>query len=364
MPIHNLTNAPKAFMKLGHIRKGEKVEVTRDGKTFMKPVDLDHFRVTFQPGALADTLQAEFRRVYGTAPTSINVRFADANVNEVWDANYECYKQGGLIAKAGVRDTGPYWIFYRHPETSEVLVRDGSPVGSAGRDFFDQPIDLEAPIYRNSKNEPVVMEPVGRLQVVIPELAGIAVGFFTFQPTSVRDIRNITAELTAFEAIAKSTGRTITGIPFRLIRREEEITKNIKGKLSKGPSWVVHLDAGGDWGRRALETIERLALPDVIDAVAEDVIDESAIPDDLYPEPEQAPARNVPQLNAPAPAPVNTGEMISPLGKLSVTWAASKSIWNCDLAEASASILKMLTTGKLTDPMEKDAFKAAIKATV
>lgn len=264
-PISGLTNAPKAFMKLGQIRKGD-----REGKNGA-PRDLDHFRVTFLPGALKDQIEAAVLAKYGKIPTELNVRFASQNIGEVWDANYECYKQGGLIASCATDDTGAHWLFYRDPDDSEVLVRNGSAVGERGRTFYDKPIDLTTPIYKNSKGEGVFLEPVGRLQVVIPEVARIAVGYFVFQPGSPRDIRNITAELGAYDAIARSYGKSITGIPFILRRRQEEITRNIAGKLSKGPSWVVHLDAGGEWGQRAIETIERLALPDVIDAEYEDV---------------------------------------------------------------------------------------------
>jgi hypothetical protein len=71
--------------------------------------------------------------------------------------------------------------------------------------------------------------------------------------------------------MASSYGNTITGIPFVLGRRKEEITKNINGKLSKGESWPVHLTAGGQWGRQAIEMIERLALPDHIEGEVKDV---------------------------------------------------------------------------------------------
>jgi len=260
MPIAGLTDTPKAFMKLGMIKKGD-----RGGKNGA-PRDLDYFRITYQPGTKAKELESQFKSIYGESPTEINVRFADSDPFQVWDANYECYKQGGLVAKVGSRDTGPYWIFYRDPNDSEVLVRNGSPVGERGRDFFEKPIDLAAPVYFTSKKEPVFFEPVGRLQVVIPELAHLAVGFFTFQPGSPRDIRNITAELTAYDALARSAGKSITGIPFKLIRRQEEVTKKIDGKLTKGQSWVVHLIVEGEWSQKAIEVIERLALPEVIDA--------------------------------------------------------------------------------------------------
>jgi len=272
-PISGLTDAPKSFMQLGKIKKGEMVEYTmKDGSKGTKPVDLDYFRVVFSPGKLAGEIEATFRSVYGDRPQELNTRFADSMVREVWDANFECHKKGGLIAKAGTNENGAYWIFYRDPDTSEVLVRNGSPVGTAGREFIEKPVDLSAPIYylENENRDPVCLKPLGRLQVVIPEVAHLAVGYFVFEPTSPRDIRNISAELGMYAAMASNYGQSITGIPFVLGRRKEDVTKNMGGKLSKGTSWPVHLTAGGVWGRQALDMIERLALPEYIDAEAAD----------------------------------------------------------------------------------------------
>ncbi len=266
-PISGLTDAPKSFMQLGKIKKGEMVEYTkRDGSKGTKPVDLDYFRVVFSPGKLSGEIEAAFRSAYGDRPQELNVRFADSVVGEVWDANFECHKKGGLIAKAGTNESGPYWIFYRDPETSDVLVRNGSPVGAAGREFIEKPIDLNAPIYHMENGDPVLLEPLGRLQVVIPEVAHLAVGYFSFEPRSPRDIRNISAEIGMYAAMASNYGQSITGIPFVLGRRKEDITKNINGKLSKGASWPVHLTAGGMWGHQAIEMIERLALPEYVEA--------------------------------------------------------------------------------------------------
>jgi hypothetical protein len=355
-PIQGLTNAPKAFMKLGQIRKGEKVKAKRqDGSEYEKPVDLDHFRVTYLNGGSAEQIEAAFLAKYGKAPAEINVRFASPTIPDVWDANYECYKQGGMIASCGTRDTGPYWIFYRDPDDSEVLVRNGSAVGARGAAFIEKPIDLTAPIYKNSKGEGFCLEPVGRLQVVIPEIAHLAVGFFEFRPESPRDIRNITAELGAFDAIAKSYGKTICGIPFILRRRAEEVTVNINGKLSKKLSWVVHLDAGGEWGQRAIETIERLALPDVIDAEYTEEEDENPFGE---PPEEEAPAPNAPQLppvvttkSAPAPKDVQ----INPFTPDAVGYAAG--IWNCTPTEAAKQIGK---SPKFKNPMSKAQFKRIV----
>jgi hypothetical protein len=322
MPLYGLTDAPKAFMKLGMIRKGEKRKITKQGKNGSYeveiPVDLDYFRVTFSPGKLANEIEEAFRDAYGDRPQELNVRFADASVGEVWDANYECYKQGGMIAKAGTNESGAYWIFYRDPDTAEVLVRNGSPVNEEGRKFFEKPIDLSTPIYKTSKNEPVYLEPVGRLQVVIPEVAHLAVGYFVFQPGSPRDIRNISAELGMYAAMASSYGNTITGIPFVLGRRKEEITKNINGKLSKGDSWPVHLTAGGIWGRQAIDMIERMAIPsNVVEVDEKDIHPQNApdwtdTPEEWSGDPEEA--FPIPDGVDESPAPEQPKVKLTPRG--------------------------------------------------
>lgn len=373
MPIYGLTDAPKAFMKLGMIKKGEKRKVTKQGKNGTYdveiPVDLDYFRVIFSPGKQAAEIEKTFRAAYGDRPQELNVRFADASVNEVWDANFECYKQGGLIAKAGTNESGAYWIFYRDPETMEVLVRNGAPVGEEGRKLFEKPIDLNAPIYKLANGDPALLEPVGRLQVVIPEVAHLAVGYFVFSPGSPRDIRNISAELGMYAAMASSYGNTITGIPFVLGRRKEEITKNINGKLSKGESWPVHLTAGGVWGRQAIEMIERLALPDHVDAEVRDVPAQNApdwtdSPEDWEDEPPIPATPQVPvipepvvpvstQPPAPQPPPV---EMCDPGSNQAVGYAAQ--VWNIAPVKVRKEISQALEQGKLKNPMSKDDFKA------
>lgn len=273
MPISNLTNVPKSFLKLGQIRKGDKIQKKRgDGSTYEMPVDLDYFRVTFLKGKNSGEIEKRFRDAYGDKPISINVRFADYTVDSVWDANYECYKQGGLVAKAGSTEArGLYWIFYRDPETMETLISDERPRGAEGEALKAKPIDLNEPIYKNKKGDPFYLEPVGRLKVVVPEIAEIAVGYFEFRPESPRDIRNISAELGAFDAVAKQYGKTIAGIPFILRRREEEVTKKIDGKLVADKSWVVHLDVSGEWGARALNVIERLALPEIVEGEVNEI---------------------------------------------------------------------------------------------
>lgn len=268
MPIAGLTNPPKSFLKIGQIRKGEMREMQGTNGKYLAPVDLDYFRVTFRPDE--KECEEEFIRVYGATPRRINIRFPFKTIEEVWDANYECYSKGGLIAKAGSNERGLYWIFFRNHDTGEVLVRNGSPVARAGRDFIEKPIDVSKPIYsykdKKGNDVPVMLEPVGRLQVVVPELAHLRVGYLEFRPNSPKDIAAISRELAGIDMLARQAGRDISGIPFVLSRREEDMTKNINGKLSQGKSWLVHLEVVGAWGQKALTVLERNSTPDIVDA--------------------------------------------------------------------------------------------------
>ena len=356
MPIANLTtDTNQAFMKLGKIRKGD-----RGGKN-NAPRDLDHFRVTFMAGAKSAELEKAFRDTYGSTPTEINVRVPYNEIHKFWDANYECYKQGGLVAQAGTNEHGAFWIFYRDMTTSEVLVRNGAAVGLEGRRFMETPCDVNKPVYHNAAGEPVMLEPVGRLQVVIPELAHLEVGYFEFTPTSPRDIRTLSAELAAFDAIAKGFGKGLAGVPFKLIRRKEEVTKKIKNQLTKGDSWVVHITTGGDWGVKALEAVERMALPDVIDVEAVDVDDDQEDVDTAFP---QIPAyTNDPIVvgttsETTTPATPATDVLIDPMDVNSVAFAAKQ--WNVSPAEAAKEIGKLLKAKKVSNPMSKIEFKRII----
>lgn len=275
MPISGLTNPSKSFLKIGQIRKGMMEEKTgQNGSKYTAPVDLDYFRVTFRPDEAE--CAAEFLRVYGPKPTRINIRFPFRSIAEVWDANYECYSQGGLIAKAGSTEDGKaYWIFYRDYATGEIWVRNGSPVGQDGIRFFEKPVDVALPVYTykdkkgNEKN--AFLEPVGRLQVVVPELAHLRVGYLEFRPGSPKDILALSRELAAIDMLAQQAGKDISGIPMVLSRREEMITKNIKGKLSQGESWLVHIEVTGIWGQKALTVLERNSSPDVVEGEAKEL---------------------------------------------------------------------------------------------
>lgn len=346
MPIAGLTNTAPAFIKLGRIKKGD-----RGGKN-SAPRDLDHFRLTFQPSPDAVELERAFYAAYGKEPKEINIRFASQNVSDVWDANYECYRKGGLVAKAGVGDNGPYWDFYRDPDTSEVLISGGMPRGEAGRALIEKPVDISAPVYYNANKEPQYLKPTGRLQAVIPELTRLGskavVGFFEFSPKSPRDIRNISGELGMYELFARAAGKTINGVPFKLIRRQEDVTKKIDGKLVLDKSWVCHITCEGEWGRLALERIEQMALPEsVIDGEFEEWEEDT----DEETTPPQLPAKSL-----QVPREAETGEVTDPLGVKQVQWAMGQL-----KKDEKATRHAISTHPNFKSPMPRSAFIAMVE---
>jgi len=342
MPIYGLTDAPRSYIKLGQIRKGEKDAAGT-------PHDLDHFRVTFMQHPRKAEIERIFREVYGDKPTSINVKFAFPTVREVFDAAYEGYKQGGLYFKAGsTAEKGLYWIFYRDPDTSEVLISNGMARTNAGSALLDKPIDLNSPLYttldKNNRPVPHFFGTVGRLEVVIPEVAEVAVGYFEFRPESPRDIRNITVELGTYEFMASQFEKSLLGVPFKLFRREEQVPKKIGTKLSAGPSWVVHIEASAEWSTRALGLIEQMALPEIVEGETIEMLGPGDITKETITSVEEDIAAPPPPIAAKpiAKKPVDDDLMIDARGKWAIDYCRSE--WNITAKQAVEAIVKKFGT--------------------
>ena len=351
MPITDLTEGPRSYIELGQIRKGEK---DAEGK----PRDLDYFRVTFMNHPKKDKIERAFRDAYGERPTSLNVKFAFPTVREVYDANYECYKQGGLYWKAGSSvKKGLYWIFYRDAETAEVEISNGMPRTNVGADILSRPLDLNKSLYTtlDKKNQPVehFLSPVGRLEVVIPEVAEVAVGYFEFRPESPRDIRNIAVELGTYEFMASQFGKSLLGIPFKLFRREETVPKRIGTRLSAAPSWVVHIEASAEWGSKALEVIEAMSLPEIIEGETIEMLG----PGDKLPSfaefVEKSEAHSTPPPEIHFAPIVIEDPLVDPLSMWAVDYAASD--WNKPKNECAKILAEKFGTKKI----KKSVFLAA-----
>lgn len=344
-PIHGLTNRAGGFIRLGKIRKGE-----RDAKG--NPKDLEYFRTTFEDGC--DDVRDAFLKVYGEKPTRINARLAFPEVKRVWDAFYVCYETGGQAARAGSNENGLYWVWYRDHATKEIWVRDGRPLCREGVELMAKPIDIREPVYVSRDGNENFLKTEGCLKLVIPELAQVngknRVGFFEFRPISPADIGTISSELNGMDEMAEAVGRDITGIPIVLSRRREMVTKKIKGVLSKGPAWVVHVEVGGEWAGKALEYMAMKALPgDVVDGevIPEDdepFIDEpklitvgSSAPADEWEPPDFDEVAKPEKKKTPTPMP-SSAQPPAATGEVPLTRPYSPAIFKAKLVEMIATI--------------------------
>jgi len=259
MPLGKLTDPEPMFNLLGRLKKG-----APKGAKGQVGKDLDYWRPVFLKNKDRERIEERFKEVYGEQPKEINIRLAFDTISENWDANLECFKGGVMVAKCGMtEEKGYYWIYYRDPYTHEVLVRDCLPVGENGQLFIQKPIDPEAPIYETEKNK-YCMEPTGRLRVVIPEIAMMdppVVGWFEVTLKSPTDIRQVSGELKTISKRAQDSNSPLYGIPMRLSRIEQDITKHIGDNLTRGPSWMVHIELQGQWASQNLLYVEKQALP-------------------------------------------------------------------------------------------------------
>jgi hypothetical protein len=98
-------------------------------------------------------------------------------------------------------------------------------------------------------------KPVGRLQVIIPELRRLA--YVMALTTSIHDIKNLSQQLTALEL---SNG-SLRGIPLILRRTAVEISMpGGDGKRVRREKWMLSIEAAPRWVGLQLEAMERGAL--------------------------------------------------------------------------------------------------------
>lgn len=242
MPIKGLTDRGLAFPEIGQIRKGAKKTENRPG------ADLTYFRVEFdeqEPKAAA-----RFAEVYKDKPAFIRIMFPFSEIERMWDAWYEAYTAGRMVA----RSDGEY-IVYQLDNKGDIIVHDGVDLqgnkvrhptdGIAGHDY---------------KGNPVKFKATGRLKVIIPELSRAA--YLTVMTTSVHDIANISAQLGAFKEL---NGGVLAGIPFLLRRRPKEIStpSGANGQRARRVKWLISIEADPEWVKAKLKEVRTLALPQV-----------------------------------------------------------------------------------------------------
>jgi hypothetical protein len=245
MSIKGLTDRGSAFPEIGQIRKGAAKEAgaNRPGK------DLPYFRVEVDAN---DPRGKQFTSIYGTEPVDIHVIFPFNEMERNWEAWYEAYTAGRMVA----RSDGEYFTYLVNVKTGEHEVING--LNSKGDRVPHREI---VGSYKTQKGgeEVIKMKPVGRLKVVIPELHSLA--YMTVHTTSIYDIMNISSQL---EAVQSMNGGRIAGVPLTLRRRKKMISTpdlNDKSKRVRREKYLISIEADPEWVKAMLMHVKHLALP-------------------------------------------------------------------------------------------------------
>lgn len=242
MPIKGLSDRGLSFPEIGQVRKGS----PKNKKGYIGK-DLTYFRVEFDERERK--AEATFREIYGEQPQFIRILLPFDEIERMWDPYLEAYTAGRMVA----RSDGETIVYQVDTDTGEVIVKGGINL-ETGRPKPHPESDIAGTDY---KGKPVPFKPVGRLKVIIPELARAA--YLTVMTTSKHDIANISDQLRAFKEL---NGGRISGIPLILRRRPKEISVPMDdGQRTRMTKWMLSIEADPEWVRRKLQEVKHLALP-------------------------------------------------------------------------------------------------------
>lgn len=245
MAIKGLTDRGYMFPEIGQIRKG----AAKDPKQNRPGPDLSYFRVEIDAN---DARGAQFVSIYGNEPKDIHILFAFNEMELNWEAWYEAYTAGRMVA----RSNGEYFIYLVNVKTGEREVING--LNAKGERVPHREI-VGSYKTNSGKTEDIKMKPVGRLKVVIPELHSLA--YMTVHTTSIYDIMNISSQL---EAVQSMNGGVIAGVPLTLRRRKKMISTpdlNDKSKRVRREKHLISIEADPEWVKLLLLHVKHLALP-------------------------------------------------------------------------------------------------------
>lgn len=282
MPIIGLTDKQPELPRIGILRKGgKKTSETRPGP------DLDYFRFV----ADDDETAMAFANTYGLQPRQVNVFLPFPSIEQNWEAWKEDWKASALQHRCdGV--TCVLWLTPRGTYSTEPRPCPGG------------------------------CKQVGRLKVIIPELARYAI--VTVLTTGKWDVMNLDASLKALDQIKSSP--TLQGIPLVIRRVEREIsTPRDGGKRARVRKWLLQIEARSHWTALQLAATERAALPGAQLQLAaaplavEAGFDEGSLDDDGedvgeilppgFSEQEESPRRPVEDARPPVASPAPAREM-------------------------------------------------------
>jgi hypothetical protein len=228
MPILGLTGQGASLPRIGILRKGAPKPERGPGK------DLKYFRFATDDAEAA----AKFKEHYGAEPCSIRILLPYESTGQ----NFEAWREDWAASSLKHRCDG---------ETCAMW------------------LDKNGEYSTEPKPCPGGCKQVGRLTVIIPELKRWA--SVTVLTTSEHDIRQIDANLLALEALQRSRGGTLRGVPLILKRSPQKIsTPKDGGGRMRVEKWLISIEAQPQWvelqiaaqEQAALHQAEVLALPE------------------------------------------------------------------------------------------------------
>ena len=265
-PIKGLTDRGLSFPEIGSIRKGKKeTRKRKDGSKYEVPVDLKYFRVEFDEREIETA--ALFNQTYGDEPDEINIILPFDDLDRCWTAFLEAYTASRMVA----RSDGEIILFQIDTDTGEILIKNGDPT---------TPYTHGQSVGKDSNGKDVFCKPVGRLKVIVPELARAA--YLTVHTTSQYDIINISSQLRAFKQLNNGV---IKGIPLVLSRRPKPISTPRKdGSRVRMDKSLLGIEADPAWVKAKLVEVKHLSLPDIFPLLpgeADSVIETEFVDDDV-----------------------------------------------------------------------------------
>lgn len=229
--IVGLTGQEKRLNRLGVLRKGA-ANPNKGTSASNKLVDLTHFRFDSEGD---DALAEAFASVFGDEPNYIKGFLPYKTTDENFQAWREEYSATSMVHRC---DGETIW----ERDASGVLYKT----------------DVPCP-YINRRSEKSACRQVGRLSLVLPDLAKAAhrFGETTIITRSYWDIASIDRCLRYYEMLA---GGDLRGIPFVFSRQPRKVTVSYNGKKSKAEKWLIFIEPGPEWVRRQLEVAHAKAI--------------------------------------------------------------------------------------------------------
>lgn len=232
MAIIGLTNRGAAFPRVGILRKGAAKPNERQPGADLK----DHFRFESDDPAV----MRAFTAAYGDKPNDIRVMFYYPTTAENFEAWQEHHSAGAL----------------KHRCDGQTCVLTLLANGTYAHEPVPCP-SLELKRQNPAIDKKHLCRPVGRLKVIIPELARMA--YVLVPTTSINDIMELQANLEAAEAMRGD----LRGIPFILSRRPRKVsTPSENGQRARREKWLLSVEPEPQWVQLQLASMQRLALPD------------------------------------------------------------------------------------------------------